>query len=548
MRKTYILSMLVSAVLASACSTSLLDIPQQGAQTEDNSYISDADCEAAVAAVYASWRTAYSGQGKSSVNGFFLKNLLSDEILGGGSGSNVAVAELSEIAPTPTNAAIDEYYQNLYKTIYLANLVIHNFKESESAVKKRDIAEAKFFRAMCYYELVTLWGPVPKVDHVLAQTEYQITNTPEESLWAFIEKDLNEAVGSGELSVKKGLSDPDANARVTEGAAYSLLGKVFLYQGKYSQAKTALENVVNSHKYGLIDDYGELYHIGANGCPEYVFECVRLFDPDNAASQDGWDAITAFWPMYSANLLMLGPDAMTHYQFPTLGYGWSAYHATKSLYDTFVAAGDTYRRKNTVVSWDEVVAMNLFTQRRMTFVECEGYLRKKWLWRADDAIPVVATGTAPMLINTPVIRYADVLLMLAEACVQTGASGDEYYNQVRTRAHMPTKSGVTLDDIKLERQLELSCEAVRFQDLKRWDDAKTVLANKGKVLSTFVVDPNPTNVYTTAEGVYNAQYNTSVVTSGSNFQTAGYQDIDKYLPFPQVEIETNLALIQNKGF
>lgn len=548
MRQIYTSLIILGALLAGSCSTSLLDIPQQGAQTEDNSYITDSDCEAAIAAVYASWRSAYTGQGKSNINGFFLKNLLSDEILGGGSGSSVAVAELSEIAPSPTNDGIDEYYKKLFKTVYLSNLVIHNFNAGESLVKKRDIAEAKFFRAMCYYELVTLWGPVPKVDHVLGQTEYQIANSTEADLWSFIEKDLDDALKSGALSVKKGLIDPDTNARVTEGAAYSLLGKVLLYEGKYSEARSALEKVVKSEKYDLISDYGELYHIGANGCQEYVFECVRQFDVDNGGAQDGWDAITCFWPMYGARLLQLGPDAMSHYQFPTLGYGWSAFHATKSLYDTFVAAGDTYRRKNTVVSWDEVVAMNIFSERRMTFVECEGYLRSKWLWRSDDAIPVVATGTAPMLVNTPVIRYADVLLMLAEACVKSGASGDEYYNYVRTRAHMPTKNGVTLDDIKLERQLELACEAVRFQDLKRWGDAPTVLADKGKVLSTFVVDPNPSNDYSTAAGVYNASYSTSVQTSASNFQSAGYQDMDKYLPFPQVEIETNLALTQNPGF
>lgn len=92
-------------------------------------------------------------------NGFFLKNFLADDFNSGGARSDQVYAqEIYESAIVATNGWVENYYKRLYATIYLANLVIERFDAAESEVKARNIAEAKFFRAICYFELTTLWG------------------------------------------------------------------------------------------------------------------------------------------------------------------------------------------------------------------------------------------------------------------------------------------------------------------------------------------------------------------------------------------------------
>ena len=146
MKRKYILSGLLACALTfSACDVDLLDIPQKGVENEENYYQTDEQCESAIAAVYASWRNAYSGRGEKAsqyANGFFLKNFLADDFNSGGARSDQVYAqEIYESAIVATNGWVENYYKRLYATIYLANLVIERFDAAESEVKARNIAE-----------------------------------------------------------------------------------------------------------------------------------------------------------------------------------------------------------------------------------------------------------------------------------------------------------------------------------------------------------------------------------------------------------------------
>lgn len=232
MKRKYILSGLLACALTfSACDVDLLDIPQKGVENEENYYQTDEQCESAIAAVYASWRNAYSGRGEKAsqyANGFFLKNFLADDFNSGGARSDQVYAqEIYESAIVATNGWVENYYKRLYATIYLANLVIERFDAAESEVKARNIAEAKFFRAICYFELTTLWGTPPLVDRVLKNSEeYKVPNSTAEQLWKFMETDLTEAITSGKLTSKTSLEDRDGGTRATLEAARCLLGKI----------------------------------------------------------------------------------------------------------------------------------------------------------------------------------------------------------------------------------------------------------------------------------------------------------------------------------
>ena len=187
---------------------------------------------------------------------------MADDFNSGGARSDQVYAqEIYESAIVATNGWVENYYKRLYATIYLANLVIERFDAAESEVKARNIAEAKFFRAICYFELTTLWGTPPLVDRVLKNSEeYKVPNSTAEQLWKFMETDLTEAITSGKLTSKTSLEDRDGGTRATLEAARCLLGKIYLYQEKYTDAKSELEKVISSGKYDLIADVSTFYH------------------------------------------------------------------------------------------------------------------------------------------------------------------------------------------------------------------------------------------------------------------------------------------------
>ncbi len=552
MKIKYIYISLIAALFVfNACDQSLLDIEQQAVSSEDNFYQTDEDAEQAVAAVYAKWRNTEFGRGSGSAfysNGFMIRNYLSDELNSGGSRSDQpSIQEMNESVVASTNPWIETYYEGLYSTIYLANLVIEKF-EAESATKELAIAEAKFFRAYSHFQLTTLWGTPPLVDHVLLSSEYEIGNSTSEELWAFIESDLNDAIDAGVLPSKTGLDDKETGLRITQEAAKAFLGKVYLFEEKYSQAKSMFQDVISSDNYGLEDDISVFYHASGNYSKEYLFEANRHYDMNNGYVQAGWMGI--LWNWSFAYGITAGPEASQYYDFnSTVGY--SNGMPPKELYDDFVAEEgvDGYRLKNTIVSWDQMVAMNIYTISTLNIYMNQGYWRMKWLTRTEDENVSYWTGN---LASTPAMRYADVLLMMAEACVKTGdANADTYFNMVRTRAQLPTKSSVTMSDIKLERHLELAMEGVRFQDLIRWGDAATALANKGKSLPTFHVTPVDASSIDASDpsSIYNAEYETSITTIDNENTLSGWTpNRDELLPFPEAEMEVNSNLVQNPGY
>lgn len=504
-----------------SCDSSLLDIPQQGVQSEDNSYSTDADCEAAITAVYAGWRSLWSGKGLEVTycNLFWLKNLLADEM----HSEHTNQVDIANSSVTSANLWIKGVYKSLFETVYLANLVLDKFNPEDSKTKARSVAEARFFRALCYYELITLWGRVPKVDHVLRPEEYQIGQSEIDDLWKFVEDDLNYAISSGTFGSKTGIDDAETGTRVTKEFALAVLGKVYLTEGKFSEAREALGEVITSKLYGLIPNMDDLYHIQSNGCKEYLFESVRHWDNNNITEQDGWYGMEDNWPFG----YYFTWDGTGTFPFLTVK-GWGAMCPAKKVYDAFIAEEGpvSKRRKAAVISINEIGEYGVTYTETSSWRGNEGVLRMKWLVSANDESQTQWTGR---LCNTPCMRYADVLLMMAEACVRDNVSGDEYYNEVRTRAGLSTKTGVTFEDVKKERFLEMCFEATRFQDLKRWGDLAKECADKGMKIPQ--LRPGPTVEYT-----------------DNPDPAAGFQERDNLLPFPLVELQTNKNIKQNYDY
>ena len=233
--KNIYLSLLAGALLlfGLASCEDTLDIQQKGVLDYSFYYQTDEHAEAASNALYIQLKGTY-------YNYTMLKNALSDDVWAGGGGrnDNAELEGCNEFSFGSDQSFIRGVWESYYSLIYKANVILGHI-EPDTDIKKRAHAEARFFRAFAYFDLISMWGEVPLVDHELTPDEYQMPKSPKEDLWALVEQDLTEAISSGYLEEKDNINDT-TTWRVTKQVAQTILGKAYLCQEKYSDAATVL--------------------------------------------------------------------------------------------------------------------------------------------------------------------------------------------------------------------------------------------------------------------------------------------------------------------
>lgn len=520
MRKNIIYSLLlVVAALFAGCD-SRLDIEKHGNMGDQNDfYQTDEQIEQAVASMYSNLKGLY-------YNWFFTKNLLSDDVWCGGGqrGDNTSLEQLNEYTYGTDNGMIQGVFSGLYGLIYQCNLVIEKVAD-DTPVKKRAIAEAKFFRAWANFELVTLWGTAPLVDHLLEPGEYRQGNSTPEALWAAVESDLNDAISMNALPSKKNKDDRETGMRVTQEVAKAYLGKAYLFQKKYPEAAIVLNEVVDSKKYDLFrGDYDMQFHAVNNNNCESMLELQWRNDQEQAWSQFDMTFLMQGWR--TGNMTLEGKAADEVAQ-GTYGF----LNPRKSLYEAFVKAeGENgYRLQKTLLNSNQMAAYGVKLNPGQNIYGCEGYLFFKNRILKSDNIMDASYFQGLQYTDRKIMRYAEVLLLAAEANLEADnpdvALKD--INEIRLRAKETPLTSVTLDDIKTEKRLELCLESTRFQDLVRWGDAKNALGSQGKEI------PN---------------YSSKGVSWDFSNSTFGFQDKHMLLPIPLKERELNPNIQQNTGW
>lgn len=521
-----IITVLICGILINACDQDLLDLEQQGALNPDVYYANATDDQALqlIASIYSSAYTSLFW------NGTF--NGLCDD---GNTFDNLNVNSQNH----PGNGI----FTNLYRINYLCNMIIENMPEN-SAVKEQVIGEAYFWRAYVNLYLIRLWGAPPLVDHVLAESELTPSNGDPAALWNYIETSLTEAISR--LPEKAGLGQQSAiGGRVTMHSAYALLGKAQLIQGDYADAITTLDEVIGSGKYELLADYRELYHLPGDFCDEYMWE-FNMDDANQAnfANEGDNRAITLTWRTENVTV----PGGLT-----VQGYGGASFK--QGLYDFYVARGEQGlpRQMGTIWSYEDILfrfvdlglavdtaeAKGLFWGGEPVMDDCNGYFRCKMLPWEGEWFDYDIVQNIHSKINWPGMRYAEVLLLYAEACIQNGtnlAEGLDAINEVRDRAGLTTPLGsYTLQDVKDEKRAELAYESERYFDLVRWGDAPTILANRGEYSYQFRGYIHGTQTYD--------------VTIIPNVGWEGFQaGRDELFPFPYDELLLNTNLEQNPNW
>ncbi len=471
-KKTIVYCLMV--LMVTGCKK-FLDQPVAGALPEEDFYKTDLDATQAVTAIYDMMQAHYNNNWGSL---YMIKTLLSDESNTGGAdaGDQPGYQTIDKYNFDATNDKIRDAWRMLYFTIYRANKVINKTKP-ETHLRKRLIAEAKALRAYNYFDLVSLWGDVPLVLDDIDPSGYTKTGRKLKTVvYDQIEKDLQDAIAL--LPLKNSFGSAD-KFRVSKGMAQALLGKVYLYEQKCDEAAVQFEAVINSGQYGLAPSISAAFSKNFEFGIESVFEISYTTDRSYDWSNFPWSA----QPESNIHIQLMGPRSDYYTKAPgdSLLGGWGFNLPRKNLWNAFVSAGDVERRKQTLMSKDELIAIggNWTNDNAWGF---EGYFQRKYgSFSTQTAGPVNELNYGS---NWRMIRFADVLLLAAEANYRANneAKARQYVNVVRKRSALPdisASSNALFDAIVKERQLELAFEGFRFTDLVRWGLAQKELGSLG---------------------------------------------------------------------
>jgi hypothetical protein len=445
-----LLALFTGAILVSACSDDFVDVDSFDEDSE-NFFNSEEDYRSALISAYDMLQSTYLN--------VLLGEIASDNTLAGGeSATDVpGIQEVDDMIHTPVNQQLRDIWNWMFAGVNRSNYILEFKDKSDFSGKEVILAEATFLRAYYYFELVKWFGDVPlAVDQrLLFGDQNTVDRTPEAEVYAQIEADLIFAAANLPAVQSE-------TGRATRGAAQALLGKVYLYQDKFQEAATVLDEVINSGTYDLLADYTTMFENDNENNIESVFE-VQYTDVEGA----GFGCLQC-----SEGNVAVGFNGIRNYSGPLFESGFSFNVPTQEVFDAF-EPGDL-RRDVAILDIEAWASANSDVSYVEGF-EHTGYYNRKYIARQGDLNTGDANLTNPN--NYRAIRFADVLLMAAEANNRGSIDEDKarlYLNRVRSRAGLAdvTSSGTDLTNaIYQERRVELVGEGHHFFDLVRTDRA-----------------------------------------------------------------------------
>jgi hypothetical protein len=508
-----------------------LDQPPKGVMNENNYFYAPDAGFKAVTKCYQTLNDFY-GYEAPRVE---LGNMATDDSEKGGSdaGDRPFVADLSFGRALSSNTSLANYWQTFYAGIGNCNICLENIPVKSlidangypvnEGTKARYIAEVKFLRAFFYFELAKIFGGVPIVDKTLTVKDANtLVRASENEVFQFIRKDLDEASAETNLPSRSALLDTEIG-RATQEAVWSMQARVYMYFAKddnslYTEARDAAKKVIDSQFHILAPLYQSLFLRDGYKLSESVFPNIR---GDNPAS----NIYGSFVPIYTSPR---GPSGAWGFDQPTQNLVDEFEEGDPRLLFTVIEAGDKFPKG----TGNEVLDFSSYPST--------GFHNRKSYLIADRRGP----GWGDDAWSFHIIRYADVLLMYAEALLQTGGDRQEvanYINEIRHRANNSRQKDAEavsrvmiipninlkdikptddlLEAIKHERRVELAMEYNRLYDLKRWN-------------------------------IYVETMNAFASLPYSNGRGAAFKKgINELFPIPQVEIDRSQGAIkQNPGY
>lgn len=387
----------------------------------------------------------------------------------GGGTDGIETQDIANFVTTTDNAAALDVWRGPAPGILRCNTVLQRVPdiEMDEELKNRILGEAKFLRAHYYFILAQLFGDVPLI--LIPQgpdDDLYPPRTPKAEVYQQIIQDLTEAIDQLPDAFTYAAED---KGRASKGAAAGLLAKVYVVLGDYAQALTYVE-LVESLGYQLNASYADNFNTARKNGPESLFEVQYI----GRTSADFWsDDNQASWLS-----TFMGPR---NSNLAEGGWGWN--QPTREFIDAY-ENGDL--RKDVTVFYEGCPAFD--GQAYKASYSMTGYNVRKFMASRSIAPTYDASP-----INFPVLRYADILLLKAEALNELGRSDEAEapLNDVRQRAGLPGVSGLDQaslrDRILHERRMELAFEGHRWFDLIRIQDGQyglNFLHSIGKVNAT----------------------------------------------------------------
>ena len=420
---TCIVSLLSVVMLCNSCGDDFVDIPPRSIETAETFINNEESLELAVVGLYGALqsRSLY-GQNYAYFTEHYSDNaVVRDQGRAGG-----RYHEFVEFNVNPDNLVLEPFWNAAYRAIQRANIILNRIGviDMDNDLKQRRIAEAKFIRAMIYFDMVRIWGDVPLITQEIDSpvSQFGVGRDDAETVYAQIITDLIDADNGG-------LPNLDNSGRVSDTAVRALLGKVYLTRQEWSQASTILQSIVTDNEHQLLSNFSDFFSIPNENNNETIFEIQYADAPDEGSN--------------------------FHRMFGPIGDGDNS--ATQDLIDAF---GTDPRR-------------------------ALSYLQAGSFYYSFKYFDTAATNRSDR--NLILLRYADVLLMLAESLNEQGfntGSAFNHLNAIRTRVGLSALNTTDLPDqesfrqeVRLQRRLELAHENTRWFDLVRWGIAIETIEN-----------------------------------------------------------------------
>ena len=494
MKRYITISVIVFFTFLSSCS--FLDENPTDRLVMTNFYSSAKDAQAAVDATYQQLNSIYNRLM------YMLGELPTDNLKNGLGMPNPFLQNLEFLRIDPENTFVKDMWVNCYSGILRANSAINNIPDitMDTDLKNRLIGEARFLRALYYFNLVRYFGDVPLVSKLETINDAMGPRTPKNEVYQFIIDDLTFAENN--LPYRTGYTSKD-EGRATKGAAKILLGKVYLTMGDYAKAKDKLAEVVENeatYGYTLHTNYADNWNPAKEAGVEAVFYLEFKKPPFQNNGEMGLAA-----PKYSIPGGNIGVGGSNEADIPT-----------QELNDQY-RTGDTRKNKNMKKDFLNPVSGKILTSS----IPLSGKYWIDGILSANDCD-----------VNMHVIRYADAILMYAEALNEVNEQPKALIqlNRVMERAFGNTSgnySGMSKENFRTtvihERRLEFFHEGHRWFDLVR--------------TGTFVQRMKE-----------HAAYEASVAEKNKTDIAANIKDAHNLMPIPQRERDLNPELTQNQGY
>jgi hypothetical protein len=519
----FLFSFIALLLVNTGCKKSLLSVENNSSSVQTSQYFTTVDqCNTSTQVCYRyidwdSWWQIYNWRylsGEAASDNAWTGNTYQ---------SHATYNAVSEYDLDAANDRNEAQWIQLYKGIGIFNNTIEGIQSApiDTASKTKFAAELKFLRAWSYFDLVRNYGGVP----IILKTYPANTHLPRNTVAEVFDQLVSDLKTCAAVLPRKSAYSAADKFRASAGAAWALLAKIYLYREDWANAEAAAQQVINMGDYQLESSFSTLWDYNYKNGQESIFEvqCASSQNPALPSSAE-----------YMINAVADG--------------GWGYYSPTSDLENAYTSAGDSIRLVWTINRQGKPVAgdpnnTNFNAGGYPANQSKSGRYSRKWYVPKSQR---PANGLYSR--NDIILRFADVLLIHAEACAMQNKTPDALSSlkRIRDRVNLPTDMTLTgwdlINAVRKERRLEMAFEGDRLYDLRRWKD------QNGAPVINSVLGPNGSFVK------YNTQLSTDFYETHNTIETqtkGAHFDPAKHLlwPIPNSEIVASGGVVkQNPGY